>query len=35
MKRAIYDQLRAATAAGGSAAVVTRLADGAQCMFDG
>jgi len=35
MKRAIYDQLRSATAAGASAAVVTRLADGAQCMFDG
>jgi len=35
MKRALYEQLQAATAAGASAAVVTRLADGAQSLFDG
>lgn len=35
MKWALYEQLRAATAAGASAVVVTRLADGAQVLFDG
>jgi xanthine dehydrogenase accessory factor len=35
MKWALYEQLRAATAAGASAAVVTRLGDGAQSLFDG
>ncbi len=35
MKWALYQQLRAATAAGASAAVVTRLGDGAQSLFDG
>ena len=35
MKRALYERLQAATAAGASAAVVTRLADGAQSLFDG
>ena len=35
MKRALYDGLRAATVAGASAATVTRLADGAQALFDG
>jgi xanthine dehydrogenase accessory factor len=35
MKWALYERLKAATAAGASAAVVTRLADGAQCLFDG
>jgi xanthine dehydrogenase accessory factor len=35
MKWALYEQLRAATAAGASAAVVTRLEDGAQSLFDG
>lgn len=35
MKWALYGQLQAATAAGVSAALVTRLADGAQSLFDG
>jgi len=35
MKWALYERLKAATAAGASAAVVTRLADGAQSLFDG
>jgi xanthine dehydrogenase accessory factor len=35
MKWALYTKLQAATAAGVSAAVVTRLADGAQSLFDG
>jgi xanthine dehydrogenase accessory factor len=35
MKRALYEKLQAATAAGASAAVVTRLTDGAQSLFDG
>ena len=35
MKWALYERLRAATAAGASAAVVTRLEDGAQGLFDG
>lgn len=35
MKWALYQTLQAATAAGVSAAVVTRLADGAQSLFDG
>jgi xanthine dehydrogenase accessory factor len=35
MKWALYEKLQAATKAGISAALVTRLADGAQCFFDG
>jgi len=35
MKWALYGKLQAATAAGVSAALVTRLADGAQSFFDG
>src|SRR5688500_361874 len=35
MKRDLYEQLQRATAAGLSAAMVTRLADGAQSLFDG
>ena len=35
MKWALYERLRATTAAGTSSAVVTRLADGAQAFFDG
>jgi xanthine dehydrogenase accessory factor len=35
MKWALYEKLQAATSAGISAALVTRLADGAQCFFDG
>ena len=35
MKWALYQTLQAATAAGVSAAVVTRLADDAQSLFDG
>lgn len=35
MKWALYERLRAATAAGISSVVVTRLADGAQAFFDG
>ena len=35
MKWLLYERLRAATAAGTSCAVVTRLADGAQAFFDG
>ena len=35
MKRALYERLQAATAAGASAAVVTRLTDGIQTLFDG
>jgi len=35
MKRALYEELQAALTAGASAAVVTRLADGAQILFDG
>ncbi|MDH4190008.1 MAG: XdhC family protein [Betaproteobacteria bacterium] len=35
MKWVLYEKLRAATAAGISAALVTRLADGAQSFFDG
>ena len=35
MKRVLYERLQAATAAGASAAVVTRLTDGIQTLFDG
>jgi xanthine dehydrogenase accessory factor len=35
MKWSLYERLRAATAAGASAALVTRLSDGAQALFDG
>lgn len=35
MKWALYERLRAATSAGVSTALVTRLADGAQSLFDG
>jgi xanthine dehydrogenase accessory factor len=35
MKWALYERLRAATAGGASAALVTRLGDGAQALFDG
>ena len=35
MKKALYERLRAVTAAGASAAMVTRLSDGAQSLFDG
>jgi xanthine dehydrogenase accessory factor len=35
MKWVLYERLRAATAAGASAALVTRLGDGAQALFDG
>lgn len=35
MKWALYERLQAATAAGVSAALITRLADGAQSLFDG
>ena len=35
MKWALYEQLRAATAAGASVALVTRLADGEQSLCDG
>ncbi|MDO8595429.1 MAG: XdhC family protein [Sulfuricaulis sp.] len=35
MKWVLYERLRAATAAGTSSAVMTRLADGAQVFFDG
>ena len=35
MKWAFYERLQAAIAAGGSTAVVTRLSDGAQALFDG
>ncbi|MGH8662651.1 MAG: XdhC family protein [Burkholderiales bacterium] len=35
MKWALYERLRVATAAGASAALVTRLSDGAQALFDG
>ena len=35
MKRELYERLQAATAAGASAAVVTRLTDGSQTLFDG
>ena len=35
MKKTTYERLRKATAAGASAAVVTRLKDGAQTLFDG
>jgi xanthine dehydrogenase accessory factor len=35
MKWALYERLRAATAAGASAALVTRLGDGAQAFYDG
>jgi len=35
MKRALYERLQAVTAAGASAAVVTRLDDGLQTLFDG
>jgi xanthine dehydrogenase accessory factor len=35
MKWALYEKLQAATAAGASAALVTRLTDGAQSLFDG
>jgi len=35
MKRALYERLQAATAAGASAAVVTQLTDGIQTLFDG
>jgi len=35
MKRALYERLQAATAAGASVVVVTRLSDGAQTLFDG
>ena len=35
MKKTLYERLRAVTAAGASAATVTRLADGAQSLYDG
>ncbi len=35
MRWSLYEKLQAATAAGVSAALVTRLADGAQSLFDG
>jgi len=35
MKWSLYEKLQAATSAGVSAALVTRLADGAQALFDG
>jgi xanthine dehydrogenase accessory factor len=35
MKWTLYERLQALTAAGASAAVVTRLTDGAQSLFDG
>jgi xanthine dehydrogenase accessory factor len=35
MKWALYERLRAVTAAGASAALVTRLGDGQQSLFDG
>ncbi len=35
MKWALFERLQAVTAAGTSAAVVTRLPDGAQSLFDG
>jgi xanthine dehydrogenase accessory factor len=35
MKWALYERLRSAIAQGASAAVVTRLGDGAQALFDG
>jgi xanthine dehydrogenase accessory factor len=35
MKWALFDRLRAATAAGASAALVIRLSDGEQALFDG
>jgi xanthine dehydrogenase accessory factor len=35
MKWSLYERLQAATAVGVSAAVITRLADGAQTLFDG
>ena len=35
MKKALYERLRAVTAAGASAATVTRLTDGAQSLYDG
>jgi len=35
VKNALYHRLRAVTAAGASAATVTRLGDGAQSLFDG
>jgi xanthine dehydrogenase accessory factor len=35
MKWALYEKLQGATKAGASAALVTRLTDGAQCLFDG
>jgi xanthine dehydrogenase accessory factor len=35
MKRELYERLQAVTAAGASAAVVTRLDDGLQTLFDG
>jgi xanthine dehydrogenase accessory factor len=35
MKWALYEQLRAATAAGESVALITRLGDGAQALYDG
>jgi len=35
MKWALYERLRAATQGGASAALVTRLSDGAQSLYDG
>lgn len=35
MKWSLYERLQALSAAGGSTAVVTRLSDGAQTLFDG
>ena len=35
MRRELYERLQAVTAAGASTAVVTRLDDGAQALFDG
>jgi len=35
VKKTLYERLRAVTAAGASAATVTRLADGAQSLYDG
>lgn len=35
MKWSVYERLQALSAAGASAAVVTRLSDGAQTLFDG
>ena len=35
MKKALYERLKVVSAAGASAATVTRLTDGAQSLFDG